>query len=595
LKDCPCKRSEGVSFDYDSIKEKEGGSHWATYSDLFMVLSLVFLLLYVIASLRTGTSNIQNQTQYQEVIRERDDLKQQIKVYNTLKDNYLQTGASKDEQQMYEELMDKLVLLKEEAKKEKDDLRQAALENEKKEMALNKYQQMIRNIINTNMVSNVRIKRRDKTIEKNYQEIDSQKEEIQSLESTVAQKQKEIQKGESKIKNLNQVLDSKVSELQKAYKQNKISKKKMQQQIAKLKTENQQQVKNLQAQNAEAAKEILRNQQIIAQATQELEQAQQTISQQQQNIERLAQEKQEVSQKISQMRQEFNQRMQSEKAEFEKALNQEKLSAQAKAKKQQEFLKKAKAKEMALAAEIQNMESKVQNVQGELEKTREEKAKADAQSQALAAKNKDLSGQKEKLSSDLQKMKEIANARKKLVNDMKDNLAKSGLKADVDDKTGDVIIHFGEEYFDTGKANLKPGMEAVLKKLMPAYSKTLFADPKTAEKISSVEIIGYASPTYKGKYVNPVSLEADNKEAVNYNLDLSYYRARSIFDYIFDTSKMQYDNQSKLLPMVKVTGRSFLAEGEEKRDISSMSHKEYCEKFDCKKSQRVVIKFNLEN
>jgi outer membrane protein OmpA-like peptidoglycan-associated protein len=584
-----------VSFDYDSIKEKEGGSHWATYSDLFMVLSLVFLLLYVIASLRTGTSNIQNQTQYQEVIRERDDLKQQIKVYNTLKDNYLQTGASKDEQQMYEELMDKLVLLKEEAKKEKDDLRQAALENEKKEMALNKYQQMIRNIINTNMVSNVRIKRRDKTIEKNYQEIDSQKEEIQSLESTVAQKQKEIQKGESKIKNLNQVLDSKVSELQKAYKQNKISKKKMQQQIAKLKTENQQQVKNLQAQNAEAAKEILRNQQIIAQATQELEQAQQTISQQQQNIERLAQEKQEVSQKISQMRQEFNQRMQSEKAEFEKALNQEKLSAQAKAKKQQEFLKKAKAKEMALAAEIQNMESKVQNVQGELEKTREEKAKADAQSQALAAKNKDLSGQKEKLSSDLQKMKEIANARKKLVNDMKDNLAKSGLKADVDDKTGDVIIHFGEEYFDTGKANLKPGMEAVLKKLMPAYSKTLFADPKTAEKISSVEIIGYASPTYKGKYVNPVSLEADNKEAVNYNLDLSYYRARSIFDYIFDTSKMQYDNQSKLLPMVKVTGRSFLAEGEEKRDISSMSHKEYCEKFDCKKSQRVVIKFNLEN
>jgi outer membrane protein OmpA-like peptidoglycan-associated protein len=584
-----------VSFDYDSIKEKEGGSHWATYSDLFMVLSLVFLLLYVIASLRTGTSNIQNQTQYQEVIRERDDLKQQIKVYNTLKENYLQTGASKDEQQMYEELMDKLVLLKEEAKKEKDDLRQAALENEKKEMALNKYQQMIRNIINTNMVSNVRIKRRDKTIERNYQEIDSQKEEIQSLESTVAQKQKEIQKGESKIKNLNHVLDSKVSELQKAYKQNKISKKKMQQQIAKLKTENQQEVKNLQAQNAEAAKEILRNQQIIAQANQELEQAQQTISQQQQNIERLAQEKQEVSQKISQMRQEFNQRMQSEKAEFEKALNQEKLSAQAKAKKQQEFLKKAKAKEMALAAEIQNMESKVQNVQGELEKTREEKAKADAQSQALAAKNKDLSGQKEKLSSDLQKMKEIANARKKLVNDMKDNLAKSGLKADVDDKTGDVIIHFGEEYFDTGKANLKPGMEAVLKKLMPAYSKTLFADPKTAEKISSVEIIGYASPTYKGKYVNPVSLEADNKEAVNYNLDLSYYRARSIFDYIFDTSKMKYDNQSKLLPMVKVTGRSFLAEGEEKRDISSMSHKEYCEKFDCKKSQRVVIKFNLEN
>lgn len=584
-----------MSFDYDSIREKEGGSHWATYSDLFMVLSLVFLLLYVIASLRTGTSNIQNQTEYQEVVRERDDLKQQIKVYNTLKDNYLSTGASQDEQKMYEELMDKLVLLKEEAKKEKKDLREAALENEKKELALNKYQQMIRNIINTNMVSNVRIKRRDKTIEKNYEEIDSQKEEIENLEQTVVEKQKQIKQGENKISKLNSELDKKVSDLQKAFKQNKISKQKMNQRIASLKKKNQQQIENLKTKNQQAAQEIAKNQQIIAEATQQLEQATQTIQEQQQSIEKLAQEKQEVTQKISSLRGDFTKRMQKEKTEFEKALKLEKLSAQARQKKQQEFLKKSKAKEMALAAEIQNMESRVQNVQGELEKTRQAKAKADSQSQALAEQNKSLAGQKQKLSSDLQRMKEIAQAKKKLINDMKENLRKAGLKADVDGKTGDVIIQFGEEYFDTGKANLKPGMESVLKKLMPAYSKTLFSDPKMAEKISSVEIVGFASPTYKGKYVNPVSLAADNKEAVNYNLDLSYYRARSIFDYIFDTEKMKYDNQRKLLPMVKVTGRSFLTEGADSRELSSMSHKDYCKKYDCKKSQRVVIKFNIDN
>ena len=142
-----------MSFDYDKIKsQEEGGSHWATYSDLFMVLSLVFLLLYVIASLRTGTSNIESNAKYQEIERERDDLKQQIKVYNTLKDNYLHTGATNQEQKMYEELMDKLVLLKEEAKREKENLQKASEENAKKETALNKYQQMIRNIINTNMV-----------------------------------------------------------------------------------------------------------------------------------------------------------------------------------------------------------------------------------------------------------------------------------------------------------------------------------------------------------------------------------------------------------------------------------------------------------
>ncbi len=584
-----------MSFDYDKIKDQEDGSHWATYADLFMTLSLVFLLLYVVASLRTGTSEIQNQSVYQEIARERDDLKQQIKVYNTLRDNYLETGATQDEQKMYEELMDKLVLLKEEAKNEAKELQKAANENIRKEQALNKYQQMIRNIVNNNLVSTARIKRRDVTIEKNYEEIDTQKEEIVELESNVKQKQKEIQKSEAKIDNLNQQLDQKVAELQKSFKKNKITKKKMNEKIAELKKKNQQQISSLQKANAKAAQEIQENQRIISQAQSELEDAQKTIANQQSDIEKLSEEKQQVTQKISSLRQNFQSQMQKEKAEFENKLSQERLTAQQKVQKQLEFLNQARDKEQKLASQIQNMESEVQNMQGQLEQTMKEKQALSAQSKQLSDKAKNLASDKEKLSSDLEKMREIANAKNKLINDMKKNLEKSGLKAEVDGKTGDVIIQFGEEYFDTGKANLKPGMENILKKLMPAYSNTLFADQKTASKIKSVEIIGYASPTYKGKYVNPVSLEADNKEAVNYNLDLSYYRARSIFDFIFDTQKIQYSNQKKLLPMVKVTGRSFLSEGKDERAVSSMSHAEYCKKFDCKKSQRVVIKFNMDN
>ena len=156
-----------MSFDYDKIKQdEEGGTYWASYSDLFMVLSLVFLLLYVVANLRGGTQSIMQGIEFQELVRERDDLQQQIKVFNTLKDNYLETGATDSEQKNYEELMEKLVLLKEEAKGEKEDLRQQALENERKEKALNKYQQMIRNIINNNMISTARIKRRDRVITK---------------------------------------------------------------------------------------------------------------------------------------------------------------------------------------------------------------------------------------------------------------------------------------------------------------------------------------------------------------------------------------------------------------------------------------------
>ena len=66
----------------------------------------------------------------------------------------------------------------------------------------------------------------------------------------------------------------------------------------------------------------------------------------------------------------------------------------------------------------------------------------------------------------------------------------------------------------------------------PITTKT--SDKETADKVKSVELIGFASPTYRGKYVDPDSLRAGDREAANYNLDLSYYRARSIYEYIFD-------------------------------------------------------------
>ena len=48
------------------------------------------------------------------------------------------------------------------------------------------------------------------------------------------------------------------------------------------------------------------------------------------------------------------------------------------------------------------------------------------------------------------------------------------------------------------------------------------------------------------KFIDPKSLSAGDRKAVNYNLDLSYRRAKSIFSYIFDTDKMQYKYQKSL-------------------------------------------------
>ena len=79
-----------MSFDYDKLKKKhDSGEQWTSYSDLFMVLSVVFLLLYVTASLRTGTHTLQQQIRNQVLSEKAENLENTIKAYENQKEHYL--------------------------------------------------------------------------------------------------------------------------------------------------------------------------------------------------------------------------------------------------------------------------------------------------------------------------------------------------------------------------------------------------------------------------------------------------------------------------------------------------------------------------
>jgi len=217
-----------------------------------------------------------------------------------------------------------------------------------------------------------------------------------------------------------------------------------------------------------------------------------------------------------------------------------------------------------------------------------DKGRALAAVEGLSKENKALSG-------DLQKARELANARSELAKRIKSELAKAGLSGTVDGKMGDVTLAFGEEYFDTGSSELKPNMKKTLEKFMPGYSRSLFKDPKIADKIENVEIIGFASSTYRGRFVSPDSLRPEDQEAVNYNVKLSFNRANSIFKYIFDTKRLSFEHQRDLLPRIKVVGRGYLPDGKSGRDLASgMPEGEFCSKFNCKQAQKVIIKFKLK-
>ncbi len=603
-----------MGFEYNKKKHEGGDSMWTSYSDLFLGLSIIFLLLFVSASLKQGTDGIKQNIEFKHVQKENEDLKQQIKAYETLKQDYMQRQASNEEQDNYKELMDKLSLLQDQAKDEKTKLRVEASQNEKKEKALNQYQQMIRNIINSNAIAKARIKSRDTMIDTKDQVIDEKTGEISTLEKDVKTKSEEIVAGEARAKTLETTLDKRIKQLRGAYKAQHISKKKFEQERAQIQTEMDGKIAQIREKNERAKAEFDRASAELAQTSQALVQTQGQLQNAKGSITALGKQKEKLvgelnaaagkhQVEVAALQGQFAAQQAKEKADFEGALAKERLSGDEKTGRERAFAAAAEGKARALAGQIGDLDQKFRAAQGEAGRNAAMAAAANGKAAAAEGKANVLAGQVGNLGKELAgtkgelaKARENLNAKKNLAASIAKSFASKGIKAEVDSKSGDVMLAFGDQYFDTGRAELKPKMRSILEKAVPAYSASLFEDPKIAAKIQSVEIVGFASPTYKGKFINPKSLDQNDRQAVNFNLDLSYNRARSIFNYVFDKNKMSFKHQQQLLPLVKVTGRSFLSSDDDRTPAAVPgSGEEFCRKNDCAKLQRVIIKFTLKD
>lgn len=205
-----------------------------------------------------------------------------------------------------------------------------------------------------------------------------------------------------------------------------------------------------------------------------------------------------------------------------------------------------------------------------------------------------LNNQLKSTEGDLARAKEEMDARREIAREIQKGFAKAGIKADIDMQTGEVVLDFGDAYFESDSANLKPQMKNIIERAMPVYSKSLFGNEKVANKITSVEIVGFASPTYQGRYVDPRSDKAADKEALKYNMDLSYRRANAIFTYLVETkSAKEFAHQRDLMALMKVSGRSFL-EVMKVQSRAPASAAEFCRQNDCKKAQRVIVRFSMD-
>lgn len=533
-----------MSFNYQKNKEHSSDSFWTSYSDLFLGLSTIFLLLYVTSSLRTGTDALRGQVENQKLSMKVEELQNQLKMYESVKNEYLANQAPKDEMQEYQELMDKLTLLQEDAKTEKERLIQEARENGEKVKALNKYQQMVRNVLNANKMAKAKIINRDDLIKEQDVEIETQEGQIAELNKDIQQKKQLIAQGEQRIEQTQAQLQKRLTELRGAYKANKMSKKLFEQKMAQARAEGNQKVAQLNQVNAQYQAQLNQANVQLGQVQGELSKTQGLLSQKEEEATHLA-----------------------------GALSKTKAESAA----------KIAGLESGLASERARGAQKVAELQ---EGFAAQKAGLIQEKNALQGALSDTQGQLAKARAEIE-------ARKSVAGEIQKGFAKAGIKADIDMQTGDVVLDFGQAYFDSDSDRLKREMKGVLEKAMPIYSRSLFGNPKISDKISAVEIIGFASPTYQGRYVDPQSAKPEDKAALKYNMDLSYRRANSIFSYMLDEGNMRFEHQRELLSLMKVSGRSFLEVMKvQNRNVASAA--EFCRQNDCKKAQRVIIRFNMD-
>lgn len=618
-----------MSFDYDKIAAKEGehSSWWTSYADLFMMLSIVFLLMYVTSSLRSGSVGFQQQMEYKKLTEKAEGLSQQIKVYNTLKDEALKK-ESDSEQEVYQKLMGKLSLLKDEARDEKIALRKKAKENEEKEFALNQYQEMVRNIINANILAKTQIHHRDELIVTKDATIEQKKQKIAEMEKIVAQ-------NEQQISTIHAQLEEQITALRMEQASSKTSKVAMEAKIMAMRQESEAQVQEIEAKKRTVTQQLTEVKSTLEHTEAKLDEATGTIQKQDVTIQLQEQEKAMLTAKLSADRDRYaselrdlktdhDAQLAAERNAFMANLKKQRLSADARAKKIAKFAAEAEKKAGDLEGQLSGLRGKIaetdaqlkgaqadyeatqarlagtqkqlestkselDGTRGELEGTQEELANTQADKKRALAAVEDLQG-------DLARTRAIANARKTLAKQITDEFAKSGLKGKVDGKTGEVTLDFGGEYFETGSTALKPKMRMTLDKFIPIYARSLFSNPKLADKIGNVEIVGFASSTYKGQYVNPKSTREEDKAAIEYNLKLSFGRANSIFKHVLNHGKLTDAEREKLMPLMKIVGRGYLPDGVSASELpDGMTEKQFCAKFNCKQAQRVIVKFNMKD
>jgi chromosome segregation ATPase len=548
---------------------------WASYSDLFTNVAIIFLVMFVFALIKSTVSQFKNvQT---KMIHEKE-LKAKLSEKEIKKgqERIAKVEKAIGEMRQYEQVIDQKVLelnnyakklqenklvLKEmiESQEKQDSLMKAAEERlEEKQREANLKEKMISeskeriDALNEELrrLHEESLKREDFVVRK----IASQSEVVEKVKSELTQTRSTLTKKESELKEKTSKLTSEIQSLR--------------EEAVKLQGEIQLEKTGQKSQMA-----------LINELKKQLGSIEDELKENKKTTDKLALEKSALTGHLNEVGHQRD-ALQRNYAELEKQM--------AGASEEREDLLKKLQELGSQSAKSQKLADKWK---GDFEK---QMAEADK-----------LKGQ---LHESNLRFRQLADTMGKLKDTVKNNVAlklqeqfqKNGLDAKVDLKTGEVILLSGEGFnFEKGSAKLSKEAKIILKKIIPIYSNVLLGDEKVYSQISLINMEGHSSPSFGGKYVPPTEMNAD---AYSFNMRLSAMRASSVASYLMSKEIGDYPHKDRMKFLLQSVGMAYMKPLpiEKEKYLRGPASTEYgptgaCGPWDCYKSQRVQINFLLKD